>query len=187
MLQAMTTVVNEPPVPFICRVKTDNTGASTDYQFTVYSTANDSNNFTIDWGDGSSTIVTASNDGINHTHTYDIAGEYDVSISGKATVQLGKDTNKLIDVKGWGTVTWLGMHYMFYNCKELSTWTATDAPDLTNVTSMSKMFYSASSFNQDISSWDISSVTNMFSMFRYASSFNQDIGSWDVSSVTNMN
>ena len=58
--------------------------------------------------------------------------------------------------------------------------------DTSNVTDMSGLFWSAKSFNQDLSSWDTSSVTNMGNMFYQAQSFNQDISSWDTSNVTDM-
>jgi surface protein len=45
----------------------------------------------------------------------------------------------------------------------------------------------ASSFNQDISSWDTSNVQDMSYMFCNAESFDQDIGDWDTSNVETMN
>jgi surface protein len=58
--------------------------------------------------------------------------------------------------------------------------------DVSNVTNMNYMFGRSISFNQDIGRWDVSNVTDMRWMFIETSSFNQDIGSWDVSNVTNM-
>ena len=43
------------------------------------------------------------------------------------------------------------------------------------------MFANATSFNQDLSSWNISAVSNMDAMFANATSFNQDLSNWDVS------
>jgi surface protein len=58
--------------------------------------------------------------------------------------------------------------------------------DVSNVNNMEGMFENASNFNQDLSSWDVSNVTTMNKMFSEASCFNQPIGNWDVRSVIDM-
>ena len=59
--------------------------------------------------------------------------------------------------------------------------------DTSKVTDMSRMFYNASKFNQDIGNWDTSNVTNMIAMFYDTNNFNKDyIINWDTSKVIEM-
>jgi gliding motility-associated-like protein len=58
--------------------------------------------------------------------------------------------------------------------------------NVSSVANMNGIFEGATSFNGNIDSWDVSNVTSMARMFSQANSFNQNIGSWDVGSVTNM-
>jgi surface protein len=54
------------------------------------------------------------------------------------------------------------------------------------VTNMTGMFYSASTFNQDIGNWNTEKVTNMQYMFQLASAFNHYIGGWNTEKVKTM-
>ena len=56
----------------------------------------------------------------------------------------------------------------------------------TLMTDMSSLFENATSFNEDISSWDTSNVTTMSRMFRNDRAFNINIGDWDVGNVLDM-
>ena len=101
----------------------------------------------------------------------------------KVVTTLISDMSKLfyppVDSNFDGVINYYDSFYHRFN-DDIKSW------DLSNVTDMSFMFYSANSFNQDIGVWDVSNVTNMESLFVYAESFNKDISSWDVSKVTNM-
>ena len=58
--------------------------------------------------------------------------------------------------------------------------------DMSNVTNTDRMFQGASSFNQDIGFWNTSNFYDVSGMFDSASNFNRDIGNWDTSNVANM-
>ncbi len=58
--------------------------------------------------------------------------------------------------------------------------------DMSDATTIRRMFRGALSFNQDINDWDVSRVTDMEATFRFARDFNGDITDWETGNVTNM-
>ncbi|MCM2349405.1 MAG: BspA family leucine-rich repeat surface protein [Bacteriovoracaceae bacterium] len=174
-------------VPFVTW-KTDNLafGSSLADQIELPLESGRNYNFVVDWGDGSTDTITAWND-LATLHTYAIAETYDVSITGvfdSLYFAASSDRPKILDVKSWGSYQWASMENTFEQCRNLNV-SATDAPNLTRVTSLARMFYNARSLNGDLINWDTSNITDMSSMFYFAQVFNQNIGNWNTSKVTN--
>lgn len=141
----------------------------------------------VDWGDNSTSNITAYNDA-DRTHTYTDAGTYTVSISGTLggwSFNNGGDKLKIKSIENWGTNTWTYFDRAFYGCTNVVC-NATDILDTSQLTSLFAAFYLASSFNGCLSQCDVSNVTNFGSMFREAAAFSDDLSAWDVSKATNM-
>ena len=141
--------------------------------------------YSILWGDGSHADVSGS-----QSHTYGTVGNYTVTVLGDGleSSNLRNDTVNALQLRSieqWGSTEWTSMDRAFYGAKNM-VYRATDVPDLSRVTDTTYMFFNATSFDGDLSSWDVSGVTKMSGMFSDTTSFNGDISSWDVSRVTDM-
>ena len=176
-----TVTVIETGAPFITTWRTDSAN-----QTITIPVGGSTAKYSIDWGDNSPAETDITGDS---THIYREADSYTVLISGgfERFHLNGQQPNagRLISIDQWGDIRWTSMNGAFDDASNM-VYNATDAPDLSGVTDMFYMFFGASSFNGDLSSWDVSKVTNMESMFRGAFSFNQTLNSWDVSAVTDM-
>jgi len=147
---------------------------------TDYTVSESSDEATLLTGDVAHRFATAG------LHTVRIKGEFPrIYFNFKFNNPYLGDKVKLFFVNQWGTQQWSSMEHAFSGAANLSV-SATDIPDLSNVTSMAYMFYYAFEFNHNIGNWDVSNVTNMDSLLHYASSFDHDVSGWDVSNVTNM-
>lgn len=173
---------------FVTTWKTDNPGTSNDNQITIPTTGT-GYFYNVNWGDGNSdTDVTGS-----ITHTYATPGTYTVSITGAfpriffnaTSIFTPKESRKILTVEQWGNIAWSSMASAFTGCANLRI-NATDAPNLSGVTDMSRMFMRAAAMNDNINNWNVGTVTNMIELFSDATAFNQPLNNWNVGSVTDM-
>ena len=183
--------------PFITKWETTANGET----ITIPTASGSTYNYTVDWGDG----TIASHVTGDTTHTYARKGVQTITISGDfPRIQLGSiDEDDIVEatssggqirtVEQWGDIAWTSMEGAFASCDSL-TINATDAPNLSGVTSMKAMFVGhyvekynlvTTFFTGDLSKWNVSSITDMSDLFS-SSTFNGDISKWDVSSVTDM-
>jgi surface protein len=146
-------------------------------------------NSIVDWGDGTTSAVTAFND-VDTLHDYNVttgaAGLKTITISGLFSgwqFNNGGDRLKMRNVSSWGALK-ISVDRGFYGCSSLTA-SATDAPVITT-TSLAVYFGACLSFNGAIGNWDVSTVTNMADVFNGCSVFNQPIGNWNVTNVTFM-
>jgi surface protein len=182
-------IFDNTATPFIIEVDTSKAGASNSDQFEFTGAEGDYDVVAKQNG----TQVAIFNDLSNQqTITLPSSGVYVLEIKAKGingfnriSFNNGGDNLKMLDVKQWGNIVWSSFLSAFFGCSNMLT-TATDIPNLSNVTDMNGMFRDASSANPDTSNWDVSNVADMRTMFYNASSANPDTSNWDVSNVTDM-
>lgn len=184
-------VAHAASADFVIAVKTDNPGASTNTQFTIPTTGS-GYNYNIDCNNDDTDEATAQTG--NYTCNYGSAGTYTIRIKDNGGAKTGfpriyfnsgGDAPKLLTIVLWGTGKWTSMAEAFAGCQNLNG-SASDSPDLSNVTDTSNMFLNDYSFNGNIASWNTTNITNMSGMFKDARSFNQNIGGWNTANVTNL-
>lgn len=170
---------------FITIWKTDNPGSSNGTSITIPTYPGETYNYDVDWhNDGN--WETGFTD--RATHDYGAPGIYTVAIRGNfPRIYFGNvgDRRKILSVEQWGNNPWKSMGWAFHGCNNMVV-NATDSPDLSGVTDMSRMFSYATHLTGDIGDWDVSTVTDMSRMFEKAKAFNTDLGNWNVGNVTDM-
>lgn len=176
---------------FITTWNTENPGTSANNQITIPHGPGETYNYDLYWENTASstsngtTTISGSGAASSPTLTFPEPGFYEVQASGtfpRIFFNDGGDKDKILTVEQWGNIAWTSMERAFFGASNLRV-PATDAPDLSGVTSMRRIFHNADSFNDPIDHWDVSNIISLHSAFYGASSFNQPLNNWDTQSL----
>lgn len=176
-----------------------NAGVVTPFTFTILTAGADDSftlpiydggtyNFTVDWGDLSSSTITSYDDADNpHTYEDEGATEYTITITGTINgwrFDGGGDDVLMKCITQWGCFQPGNLGDNFEGCANMTV-TATDIINLTGVTDLNEMFQGCDALTTvpSMNSWDMSNITTLYAMFHSCELFNQDIGNWDTGSV----
>ena len=147
---------------------------------------NFSYDFTVDWNDGTESVIDSYDDP-DVIHTYDKIRTYRIAISGRVEAwsfwKIPHSKDRLVSVDNLGSVGWKSLAGAFYDCNLLD---STEGGDTSSVTDMSYMFHRSPLVVPDTSAWDTSNVKTMRAVFDGASSANPDVRRWDTGNVTDM-
>ena len=145
---------------------------------------NDTYDVTIDWGDGSPKQVVDGKLTTAISHHYANKGTHTVSLTpntadGLPAIYFHNINNayKITAVTQWGNTPWHTLEGAFSGCLNLDV-TAKDTPNLSQVTSLAKMFAGdqhLQNANDSLNHWQVSHVTDMSSMFANARLFHASV------------
>ena len=161
--------------------------------FVIRSQTPSVNNYDVDWGDSNSESGVTD---VNKTHTYAVAGTYEIKITGDIYIRntSAATSAQYTEFKQWGTATTIrGLREWFNECINM-TYTATDAPNFNFTVSASykgpyQLFKGCDSITSlDLSNWNTSAfagTTSNNAFIQMANITSINLTGWDVSSVTN--
>ena len=169
------------------------TGSSASNQIKLPIFSGGTYNFSVNWGDGSTSNITAYNQ-LEVTHTYAVSGVYTISIKGTLVgwkFNNTEDKLKLLSIYQWGCLKLAnsGNSGYFYGCTNLTLNTVIDVLNLTGVTTLNSLFTNCTSLTtiNRINEWNVSSITSMNSTFNGCTNFNSPLSNWNTSSNTDFN
>lgn len=134
-----------------------------------------STNLTVDWGDGSSDLITSYNQA-ELTHGYTSSGVYQISLSGsfEGIIQPNNsDRLKIMSIDNWGSIQFKNMNSAFTRCENM-VGLYTDKPDTSLCTNMEATFNGCTLFNSNVD-FDMSINTDLEGFLFNATNFNQPI------------
>jgi surface protein len=143
-----------------------------------------------------------SDDGLSFVNTYTFYNNYlNLTILNFGNIILSRNSNGLGQFCGMSRnkglnniifntmtkpiiVNGTSLNYCFSNTlfnSNINEW------DVSNVNSMTGIFYKCSMFNQPLNNWDVSNVTDIKYGFDMCVLFNQNINNWNISNLTSLN